>query len=67
MQRLKETSDEVRSITRDRDQKEGALNELKMEHELMQNAVSIKSLAANKGSHRKLSYLSKSHPLRMIY
>lgn len=39
LQQLKETSDEVRAITRDRDQKEGAFNELRMERELMQNAL----------------------------
>ena len=57
LQRLKESSDALHAITRDRDQKEGALNELKMEHELMQNAVSVNLLAANEGSHRKLSCL----------
>ncbi|XP_020610544.1 uncharacterized protein LOC110049114 isoform X1 [Orbicella faveolata] len=39
LQRVKDTSNELRAISRDRDQKEGALNELKMEHELMQNAL----------------------------
>jgi len=46
LQRVKDTSNELRAISRDRDQKEGALNELKMEHELMQNAVSVKLLIA---------------------
>lgn len=42
MQRLKELSDELHATTRDRDQKEAALNEQQMERELMQNAVSVK-------------------------
>jgi len=58
LQELRETTDKLCAMARDLDQKKGALNELKMEHELMQNAVSVKSLATNKGSHRKLSCLS---------
>ena len=49
-QRLKEISNEVRTITRDRDQREGAFNDLHVEHELMQNAVSVKLLTVNKAT-----------------